>query len=191
MASSAAAPALAASAAAAAAAATAAAAARPSAELALPEGYKPNKDYAAMAREHLQQRQYRAGTGGGAAVGAEVICVMCRTQRCFDVIFPCEHMCVCRDCMRRNCIGEPTTEGAWAFCPLCCGEIKRILVQDGAEVEKYWAWVEEVKPKLPKDFALKFEIHGGLIREEVAERENKSAGRRGKGRRRSAACAVS
>ena len=65
------------------------------------------------------------------------------------------------------------------------------LVQDGAEVEKYWAWVEEVKPKLPKDFALKFEIHGGLIREEVAERENKSAGRRGKGRRRSAACAVS
>ena len=120
-----------------------------------------------------------------------MICVMCRTQRCFDVIFPCEHMCVCRDCMRRNCIGEPTTEGAWAFCPLCCGEIKRILVQDGAEVEKYWAWVEEVKPKLPKDFALKFEIHGGLIREEVAERENKSAGRRGKGRRRSAACAVS
>ena len=49
----------------------------------------------------------------------------------------------------------------------------------------------EVQPKLPKDFALKFEIHGGLIREEVAERENKSAGRRGKGRRRSAACAVS
>ena len=79
--------------------------------------------------------------------------------------------------------------GAWNFCPLCCGEIKRVLMKDGTETEKYWTWVEEVKPKLPKDFALKFEIHGGLIREEVAERKTGSDG--AKRPPRSATCAIS
>ena len=100
-----------------------------------------------------------------------------------------QHMCVCRGCMQRNSIGEPTQEGAWNFCPLCCGEIKKILPKDGTEVQKYWAWVEEVKPKLPRDFALKFEIHGGLIRDEVAERNHKNTGPASM--RRSSTCAIS
>ena len=90
---------------------------------------------------------------------------MCHRNPCHDVLFPCEHKCVCRSCLQTNGIGESREEGKWPLCPLCCQEIKRILPSDGREVEKYWNWVLEVEPRLPPKFAQRFEFAGAYLTE--------------------------
>ena len=119
---------------------------------------KRNKDYVALARAYALEKAYRV-------LDAEPTCVMCHSQPCHDVIFPCEHKCVCRGCLVLNGIGESRDEGKWCLCPLCCGEIKRILPHDGSEVDKYWKWVLEVRPHLPPKFEQRFEFSGAYLRQ--------------------------
>lgn len=123
-----------------------------------PAPLKRNKDYVALANAYRVERDYRD-------LGATPTCVMCHAQPCYDVLFPCEHKCVCRGCMVLNDIGESRDEGKWCLCPLCCGEIKRIIPHDGAEVDTYWKWVLEIKPKLPHKFEQKFEFAGAYLRQ--------------------------
>ena len=111
------------------------------------EDRAPKRDYSEMARVYKQQRVYRVLTGSP-------VCVVCRRERCVDVLFPCEHKCVCR-----SCLGDFS-----AWCPLCCGEVKRVLPHDGQEREKYWDWVLAVRPRLPPDFRDNFEFAGAYLR---------------------------
>lgn len=99
---------------------------------------KRNKDYLALADAYRLEKQYRELEG-------RPTCVMCHRRPCEDVLFPCEHKCVCRACLRTNGIGESREEGKWCLCPLCCGEIKRIFPHDGSEVKRYWNWVLEAR----------------------------------------------
>ena len=118
---------------------------------------KQNKDYIALADAYKLEKQYRD-------LKSLPTCVMCHRNPCHDVLFPCEHKCVCRSCLQTNGIGESREEGKWPLCPLCCQEIKRILPSDGREVEKYWNWVLEVEPRLPPKFAQRFEFAGAYLR---------------------------
>ncbi len=53
---------------------------------------------------------------------------------------------------------------AYINCSLCAGIIKRILPLDGGhEVERYWDWVLEEKPELPKEFMRNFKHSAGVI----------------------------
>lgn len=123
-----------------------------------PKPRKQNKDYVQLADAYKLEAQYRKLDG-------HPTCVMCHRNPVHDVLFPCEHKCVCRGCLRENGIGESREEGKWPLCPLCCGEIKRILPHDGREVERYWSWVLEVEPRLPPKFAQRFEFAGAYLRQ--------------------------
>ena len=49
-------------------------------------------------------------------------------------------------------------------CPLCASEIKIILpFANGEEKEKYWKWVEEVKPELPATFMRNWRHSAAII----------------------------
>ena len=54
--------------------------------------------------------------------------------------------------------------GGYCSCPLCAGIIKKVLPhEDGKEVDKYWAWVEEVNPSLPTGFMRNFRHSAHVI----------------------------
>ncbi|KAJ1454761.1 hypothetical protein M885DRAFT_617856 [Pelagophyceae sp. CCMP2097] len=152
---------------------------------------RQNKDYVALAQTYARERPFRA-------LGAAARCCMCQGAAVEDVLFPCEHKCVCRGCMKQHGIGESRTEGAWAFCPLCCGEIKRVLpARGGPEVEEYWTWVMEIRPTLPDKFAQRFEFAGAYLRQPADAHQSKPGrlfipmGALRRTKKKSAACAVS
>ena len=60
---------------------------------------EPKKDYAQMARDYIHQKKYRDHA-------AQHRCVLCRAAECEDVLFPCEHKCICRGCQREHGIGD-------------------------------------------------------------------------------------
>ena len=56
------------------------------------------------------------------------------------------------------------TEGGYNMCPLCATTIKRILPHEfGKEVDKYWAWVEEISPELPPGFLRNFRHSASVL----------------------------
>lgn len=139
----------------------------PSAARCRPEGHDSdhldanrvhNVDYIALARTYKLEQPYRD-------LNAEPMCSMCQSEPCKDVIFPCEHKCICRTCMRKNGIGESGKPCNWSFCPLCCGVIKRLLPHDGRERQLYWDWVCEIRPRLPPGFEERFEFAGAYLRQ--------------------------
>ena len=85
-----------------------------------------------------------------------------------DVLFPCEHRAVCRNCIAKEnvvCISDMSKfSHAHCNCPLCNSVIKLILPwEEGLEVEKYWQWIEEVKPALPGDFMKNWRHSAAII----------------------------
>eukprot|EP01041_Mallomonas_annulata_P005762 gene5762-11646_t len=97
-----------------------------------------------------------------------ITCVLCKTNTAKHVFFPCEHVCVCPECISKdkfvsemNLSGTP---GGYCICPVCAGTIKLILTyENGAEIEKYWHWVLEVEPTLPSSFTRDFKLSEGII----------------------------
>jgi len=111
-----------------------------------------NQDYLGLAYMYKLQRPY-------ADHYLHPLCVLCHQFRSEHVFFPCEHRCVCQSCLKKERFceeGSPKLDG-YSMCPLCAGSIKRILPHErGAEVAKYWAWVEEISPALPPGFLRAF-----------------------------------
>lgn len=122
----------------------------------LDERVKRNVDYVGMANEYKNTSSYRKLDGNQT-------CLVCYKGKSSHVLFPCGHKCVCTACMKSNRLADSVPKknargDKWRLCPLCCEEIKRILPHDGFEYEKYWDWVNEVKPPLPKGFVLNKKI---------------------------------
>jgi hypothetical protein len=153
------------------------------------------KDYVSMARDYVNQETYRD-------LDSQIIkCVLCKDKVVTTVFFPCQHKCTCLDCIDKNNIGKPGTEGSWNFCAICCDEIKIALEHDGSEVERYWKWVREVKPFIPVGFVKSFTKKstariktkhgvtdmGKVGDDESDDDEEEEGGGKGKGSR---ACAV-
>lgn len=111
-----------------------------------------NKDYLNMCKEYKQFKIYRDKSGIQP-------CVVCHAAPSTLVLFPCSHKCLCEPCVVKNRFRESgaitsaeNDVGAWCFCPICNDEIKKILPHTGHEEDQYWAWVNEIRPVLPRGF---------------------------------------
>lgn len=121
-----------------------------------------NKDYENMARLYRIERPYSDPS-------FPALCLLCHKNYAQDVFFPCEHHCVCRQCIHKEHICEESmltrVPDAYINCSLCAAIIKRILpLENGAEVEKYWQWVLEEHPPLPTSFVRDFKHSEGVIK---------------------------
>jgi hypothetical protein len=105
-------------------------------------------------------------------------CLICRVHTPIDLLFPCAHRCVCRNCLSLPPFDQfalsvtstqhtslqinydlslpshqPTQEikPKRASCPLCKSIIKLIIPVNGLDTEEkeYWDWVLESKNSLP------------------------------------------
>ena len=109
-----------------------------------------NKDYMAMAREYIASTPFRH------LDDPDIKCILCKDNVVNMVFFPCTHKCVCTPCIDKNNIGKPNVPSSWNFCAICCEEIKIALPYTEDVVDKYWAWVREVKPFIPPNFIRAF-----------------------------------
>ena len=122
-----------------------------------------NQDYLNLARIHKMQVPFFANN-----VQSRPLCVLCNKERPLDVLFPCEHRSVCRTCIKKEGVVpihdmNKVTNGH-CNCPLCNSIIKIILPwEQGGEVEKYWQWIEEVKPNLPVGFMRNWRHSAAII----------------------------
>lgn len=110
-------------------------------------------DYLSLVATYAREREYRDLDG-------EPRCCLCQAERCRDVLFPCEHKCVCR-----ACLSLIMRQAGAQICPLCSKVVKLILPHDGHEREKYWNWVYEIRPTLPPGFRERFEYAGAYLRQ--------------------------
>jgi hypothetical protein len=116
------------------------------------------KNYADIAVEYRKQVQYIARKGTeenvvGAHSSDPPLCSMCKVEVCRKVFYPCQHVCVCDECIHRHEIGvldrHDQFARTWNACPLCVQEIKKIVpLHDNSENE-YVEWLHEVKPPIP------------------------------------------
>ena len=120
-----------------------------------------NQDYLHMARMYKLTRPYSDPAFSG-------MCLLCHTNFADMVFFPCEHRCLCRECVIKEHICsdsemERTVDG-YCNCSLCAAIIKRILPSEGGEeVHKYWDWVYEEPVRLPTNFLKNFRHSAAVI----------------------------
>lgn len=122
-----------------------------------------NQDYLNLARIHKIQVPFYANN-----VQSRPLCVLCNKEGPLDVLFPCEHRSVCRTCIKKEGVvpihDMNKVPNGHCNCPLCSSIIKLILPwEQGEEVEKYWKWIEEIKPELPQNFMRNWRHSAAII----------------------------
>lgn len=126
-------------------------------------GRRRNRDYLQLARAYRFQRPY-------SDPHYKAICLLCHQMEATDVFFPCQHRCVCRLCIEKECICEEQAliknPNGYAMCSLCAEVIKKILpFEGGKEEERYWDWVYEEAVQLPPSFLRNFKHSAAVIKE--------------------------
>lgn len=122
-----------------------------------------SQDYTHLAEMYRVQREY-------ADPKANMYCVLCKKRPCSDVFFPCQHRCLCPECIVTSQVVEhhhmALVPHGHCNCPLCGSVIKKIIPSaGGAEVDAYWNWVCEVNPHLPDGFLRNFRHSAAVIQE--------------------------
>jgi hypothetical protein len=116
------------------------------------------KNYADMAVEYRKQVKYIVRKDDEEhVVGAHSFhppkCSMCKKNKCTKVFFPCQHACVCDECLQTHNIGilnrKKPYDNKWNACPICVEEIKYIGTLTNTSQEDYYHWLHEVKPPIP------------------------------------------
>lgn len=130
---------------------------------------QPKQDYLGLAKIYKIQQPYRD-------YSSEVKCILCHKKKPTSVLYPCQHRCICDDCLESEaiCSVEDIAKNSNGFCncPLCGTIIKKILCADsGLDEEVYWKWVLEVNPPLPDDFMKNFR-HSAAVIQKVYIDEN-------------------
>lgn len=120
------------------------------------------KDYIGFAMKYKIERPY-------ADPNFKAPCVICERRICSQVFYPCEHKCVCNSCIKSNKICEEREFsiglGDHCNCSLCGSVILRIFLSEGGdEAVRYWAWVYEESPPLPKNFRANFRRSAGVLK---------------------------
>jgi WW domain len=135
-----------------------------------------NQDYINMARTYKVQRPYSDSR-------ITMKCVLCQVNDSNQVLFPCEHRCLCDDCVRKEeiCTEKEMNslkEGhGHCNCPLCATIIKRILpYENGREIEKYWEWVYEIPPPISKEFMRNWKHSAAVIQKCWVQDNDDSSG---------------
>lgn len=123
-----------------------------------------NQDYLNMARTYKTERLYSDRN-------ITQTCVLCNKRPASHVLFPCEHRCLCNDCILKEDICPDskmsTKTHGHCNCPLCAAVIKKILpFEHGRESEKYWQWVYEFPPPLSEKFKKRWK-HSAAVIEKV------------------------
>lgn len=67
------------------------------------EAWRPRQDYKYLAKDYERMLGYRQLDGTQP-------CAMCNRNACEHVFFPCQHKCVCPDCIRAHNIGDTFTK---------------------------------------------------------------------------------
>ncbi|GMF65102.1 unnamed protein product [Phytophthora lilii] len=130
-------------------------------------GVELTKNYLELVRDFRQLRPFMRRPDG--KYPADTLCVYCVSARPTSVFFPCQHMCVCNDCIGLNHIStDYSTSADWCACPVCMADIRLILPHLGKEEEKYWKWVLEIKPSLPSGFRQEFRETGRRLSKNAA-----------------------
>ena len=122
-----------------------------------------SQDYLNLARIHKMQVPFYSSN-----IQSRPLCVLCNKEGPLDVLFPCEHRAVCRTCIKKEGVvpihDMNKVPNGHCNCPLCNSIIKLILPWErGDEVEKYWQWIEEVKPELPGNFMKNWRHSAAII----------------------------
>jgi hypothetical protein len=120
-----------------------------------------NKDYLDMARLYRLQRPY-------SDKNLSHTCVLCFKRKATHVFFPCDHCCVCEECVKVEEICPDSKLSSKVHgccnCSLCGTVIKKILpFENGKEIEKYWLWIYEYNAPLPEGFMKNFKHCAGVI----------------------------
>lgn len=141
-----------------------------------------SQDYLHLAQTYKNQRLY-------CDKRVDLVCVLCRQRLCLDVLFPCQHRCVCPECIVMHQICEHQhlilIPNGFFNCPLCGTIIKKIIPSAGGEeVEEYWKWVHAVNPELPEGFMRNFRHSSAVIEKIYMQKEDSSQAK-------SKACSIS
>jgi len=101
-----------------------------------------SKNYAKLAKDFVATSSYQVDS-----MRRREPCVRCFKKRSKNVIFPCEHLCLCNACV----------ESAPKQCPLCNCSVHIILsYSSGNARDEYWKWSDEVTSPLTTSFAENF-----------------------------------
>ena len=130
-----------------------------------------SQDYVHLAEMYRLQREY-------ADPKANLNCVLYKKRPCSDVFFPCQHRCLCPECIVTSQVVEhhhmALVPHGHCNCPLCGSVIKKIIPSaGGAEVDAYWNWVCEVNPHLPDGFLRNFRHSAAVIQKVYVVDNNK------------------
>jgi len=124
-----------------------------------------SKDYNVMARMYVSQNIYRRNIST-MKFPENTPCCLCHVEIASIVLFPCDHLCICKSCLDNCDIGpyDCRKDKNWHACPVCMTEISLVLsFADGNEYQEYSNWVFEVKPKLPFYFEKTFKLASSQI----------------------------
>lgn len=117
-----------------------------------------NKDYGVAVSMHAMTSKFHTRQVYLSESKRPPKCVLCKKRTPSSVFFPCAHSCVCDVCAKEKRVGPSSagSAGMWEACPVCMSMIKKVLpLEGGREEDRYWDWVHEVKPPLPRGFARK------------------------------------
>ena len=130
-----------------------------------------SKDYVSLRCDYertLPYRCVRGQYGDIEVLPSSAPCVLCREQVCDSVIFPCQHACLCAQCVVKCNVGPPgrqpsAADAPWSSCPVCAEDIKKVTALTTSDVVAYWNWAYDVRQKLPHMFARRFISHAALV----------------------------
>ena len=130
-----------------------------------------SQNYDHLAEMYRAQRAYADPTD-------DLTCVLCRKRLCTDVLFPCQHRCLCPECIVVEQVVEhhhmALVPNSHCNCPLCGAVIKKIIPSTGGgEVDEYWNWVCEINPHLPDGFLRNFRHSAAVIQKVYVIDNNK------------------
>ncbi|RLN86751.1 hypothetical protein BBJ28_00012530 [Nothophytophthora sp. Chile5] len=118
------------------------------------------KNYPELVKGFKQLQPYTRHPDG--SYPSHTRCIYCANAGPTSVFFPCQHMCVCDDCIKAAKLSPDAQPSC--LCPICMTDIRLILPHTGKEEEKYWKWVMEVKPSMPSHFKQEFKEAGKNLR---------------------------
>jgi hypothetical protein len=142
-----------------------------------------SRDYIAMAHKYQRFFPY-----SNHFFDHNTKCILCSFETPNDIFFPCNHRCVCRNCLSlppfspqfNLTLMDQKSSSEKIFCPLCNLLVKQILPINGKGTEEteYWDWVLESGknslPALDQQFLEHFSANTSLILEKCSHYTSQS-----------------
>jgi hypothetical protein len=141
-----------------------------------------SRDYLAMANKYQRFLPYTEHV-----FDHKTKCLLCSLHTPIDILFPCNHRSVCRNCLSLSQLNpseahaatsadaeKPPLSSEKRFCPLCKHLVKKVIPINGkgTEEKEYWDWVFEsgknASPVLDREFLEHFSTNIPSIQEKCS-----------------------